>query len=115
MATFAQLFESTKKLFDHLEKPLPQEDREEYLAELDQLLQTRQQLIETYKGKLTEVERDQAKIIVALNKRISEKLQSYMSQIKLDMSKLKQQKQTGLKYENPYDTQTDGFFIDKKN
>lgn len=116
MSNVAQLYDVTKELLDHLNLPLPKDDREQYIERVDSLLAKRQQLIAACQSaEPASYETKQAQAIIEWNKVIAQKLQSYLNVIKVDMKKLKQQKQTGMKYENPYDAQPDGYFIDKKN
>ena len=115
MATVQELFEVTKELGEFLEQPFPKEEREGYIERVEQLLEMRANILTNFKDTKKNIDSDTAKAIVSWNKKIEQRLSLYMSTIKVDINKLKQQKQTGMKYENPYDTQTDGFFIDKKN
>lgn len=115
MTTIAQLYEATKQLLDHLSHSFPKEHREDYIDRLESLLQSRQQLIEAYRSDSSGVDQEKTEAIVNWNKEINKKLNLYLGQIKLDMNKLKQQKKMGMKYDNPYNAQPDGFFFDKKN
>lgn len=115
MDTFQELYDVTAELHEHLSKPLPKEERESYIGRVEKLLSRREHLIRSYEGEKVDAEAKKAEQIVLWNKEINQRLQTYLNTIKIDMNKLKQQKQTVHKYENPYDAQPDGFFIDKKN
>jgi flagellar protein FliT len=115
VSTVKELYERTKQLHQFLEEPLPKEDREPYIEKLELLLQRRAELISRFKQPVRLQEQEMAQEIVDWNKQIEQRLKMYLAVIKTDMNKLEQQKQTNKKYENPYDTQPDGFFIDKKN
>ena len=115
MSTFEQLFNVTKQLVDQLRMPLPKEEREQYIEKLELLLDERGELIKQFDGQLDEDKRQLAQELVSWNKEINERLQANMNIIKIDINKLKKQKQTGVKYENPYEASVDGIFIDKKN
>lgn len=116
MATVNELFIVTKELLDHLKTPLPKEEREPYIEKVEELLETRQRLLNQFQGNVAAAtDKQKAETIVQWNKEIAQRLQIYLNTIKIDMNKLKQQKDTGMKYENPYNAATDGFFIDKKN
>ena len=117
MANIKDLFLITKQLFDHLEKPLPKEEREEYLQHLEQLLNGREQLIENFDARQPQTDEEQkmATLIVQWNKQMNERLTAYLALIKKDINSLKKQKDTGKKYENPYQhAPIDGAFFDKK-
>lgn len=117
MASIKELFVATKQLFDHVEKPLPKEEREQYLEELEEILNRREQLIATFDGRQpeTEDEKKMATLIVQWNKQMNTRLTTYLTMIKKDISSLKKQKDTGKRYENPYQhAPIDGAFIDKK-
>lgn len=115
MSTVAELYDVTKGLWDHLMQPLPKEEREPYIERVEILLKERQKLITSFQGQATVSEQELADTIIQWNKEINQRLEIYLQTIKVDMNKLKQQKKTGMKYENLYATQPDGFFIDKKN
>lgn len=115
MSTVKELYDLTKELFEFIEQPFPKEERELYIEKVELLLQQREQLLSRFKEPVHENELEMAQAIVDWNKTIQQRLTMYMTVIKADMNKLKQQKDTGMKYEKPYTTQPDGFFIDKKN
>lgn len=116
MTGIKELFLATKALYEHVEMPLPkgEDEREEFIEKLNDLLAKREQFINEYSGNLAEQERPLANQIITWNKTINERMQQNLSLIKADINKLKQVKLSGEKYENPYDAQPDGFFIDKK-
>ncbi|WNF36571.1 hypothetical protein RJD24_19450 [Bacillaceae bacterium IKA-2] len=115
MTTVKELYDLTKELCEFLETSLPKEDREPYIEMVESLLQKREELVSGLKEPSDRQEQEMALSIVEWNKTIQQQLASYLAVIKADMNKLKLQKQTGMKYENPNTTQPDGFFIDKKN
>lgn len=116
MASVKQFYEATKQLLIHVEKPMPKEEREEYIEKLQQLLALRDELIQAFQGPAKSSEElKMAEEIVAWNKQINERLSGNLSIIKVEMNKLKKQKDTGKRYENPYQHDPiDGMFIDKK-
>ncbi len=117
MASIKALFVTTKELFDHVNKPLPKEDREQYLEDLEEILNRREQLIANFDGRHPETddEKKMATLIVQWNKQMNERLTTYLTLIKKDIRSLKEQKATGKRYENPYQhAPIDGAFIDKK-
>lgn len=115
MSTVAELYDATNELRNHLKEPLPKEEREPYIEKVASLLKKRQKLIGSFQRKTARSEQELADTIAQWNKEISQRLEIYLNSIKVDMNKLKQQKDSGMKYENPYTSQPDGFFIDKKN
>ncbi|MCT8140159.1 hypothetical protein H1D32_22145 [Anaerobacillus sp. CMMVII] len=115
MVTVNELYIVTRNLVEQLNTPFPKEVRESYIERVEVLLAKRQDLINHYEGKPTIDELEQAKQIIQWNNAIEKLLKNYLETIKVDLNKLKQQKETGKRYENPYVDQTDGYFIDKKN
>lgn len=117
MSSLNELFVATKNLLDQLEKPFPKEDREEYIEQMEQMIDKREQLIQSYQGGPagTEQEKKMVNVIIDWNKQIDERMSSYLSMVRVDLNNLKKRKTTGVKYENPYQYgPIDGSFIDKK-
>ncbi|MFV8826482.1 hypothetical protein [Alkalihalobacterium sp. APHAB7] len=116
MTSVKDLFLSTKRLLDYLEKPMEKEERDDYIEQLQEHIDERQQLIENFNGKpQTSEEKKMAVLMVEWNKKINESLNSHLLTVRTDITQLKKQKDTGKKYENSYDHEPiDGFFFDKR-
>lgn len=116
MTSVNELFIVTKELYEHLEIPLPKEDREEFIEGLQQLLNKREELLKKFSRDIvTEDEKKMARLMVEWNKQIQFKLTNISLIIKGDISNLKKQKDTSRRYENPYlHDPIDGVFFDKK-
>lgn len=112
-----ELYEITKKLFHHVQQPFPKDEREHYIEKVHELLDLRQKILnENVPEELSAINENIRVEIIQMDKEINEKMKIIQSQIKTDINKLMQQKETGKKYENQYQGEyTDGIFIDKKN
>lgn len=116
MNTLMELFSITKKLYDHVQTPLPQgDDRDAYLEEISELLKRRQELISDVGAPQTEQEKRIARTLIDFNEKLTRRLTVIQGEIGQDLNRIKQKKSTGRQYENPYSGRTsDGVFFDSK-
>ncbi|SDO45189.1 hypothetical protein [Alkalicoccus daliensis] len=117
MTNLRELYASTRALYDHLLEDFPKEDekRDNYIEKVNQLLDQREQLMTSLQPPSTSGEKKVAQEIFRLNKEIQEKLKTNQQRIQTDINQLNQKKNTGRRYENPYDGPTpDGVFFDSK-
>lgn len=115
MSAITELHTLTKALYNHLQQPMPtDEGREEYIEVIENYLGERQPLMD----KLSKPEGNEKELtndMVNMNKEINVKMVAIQGEIRMDLNRLKMRKQTGKKYENPYDGPTsDGIFFDSK-
>ncbi|WP_349408628.1 hypothetical protein [Pseudalkalibacillus sp. SCS-8] len=109
------LLTQTEKIYDHVQKGLPDEEPEHYLDELNEYIEYRQKLIERLKGDYTSEEEELGKQLVEINKLIQPYLDEQLHQIKSQWMKIQTKKTTNTKYANPYTSNNaDGMFFDKK-
>ncbi|MBB5173407.1 hypothetical protein [Texcoconibacillus texcoconensis] len=113
---------ATKKLYNHLSEPLPDdmEERERYLERMHKLLDRRgKRLEQAREGEARpETERDHRYVeeVYRLNQEIDKRMNEMRFAIRSDYNRTKQRRTTGNKYTNPYDQGTvDGVFFDKRN
>ncbi|MBU9722276.1 MULTISPECIES: flagellar protein [Bacillaceae] len=107
----------TKGLYDHLQKPMPkdEDDRDAYIETMNDMLEKREQLIPHVSRPQNEDEEKLGQDIVAMNKVVNQKIAAAQGLIRMDITKLQQRKETGKKYESPYEGPTaDGVFFDSK-
>ncbi|AOM81932.1 hypothetical protein [Salisediminibacterium beveridgei] len=116
MNALMELFSITKKLYDHVEKPLPHGDeRDAYLEEIAALLKRREELISNVEAPQTEQEKRIARTLLDFNEKLTRRLTVIQGEIGQDLNRIKQKKSTGRHYENPYSGRTsDGVFFDSK-
>ncbi|ADU31840.1 flagellar protein FliT [Evansella cellulosilytica] len=116
MNEFVKLYEVTKELFDHVNTSPDKEAREDYIEKLNALIEKRASIITSITREATDKEKLLLKQAANLNEQMTQKLQEVLHAIKRDMQSLKKKKDTGQRYENPYNyAPIDGAFIDKKN
>ena len=116
MNRFAKLYELTEQLYQCVENPPKKEEREDYIEKLTQLIEERGLLIENIDRNPSENEKLLLKKSIDRNEQMGPRLQSELNSVKRDMLNLKQKKETGRRYENPYAHEpVDGAFIDKRN
>lgn len=113
-----ELHFTSQKLVEHLKKPFPKEDnkRDEFIEEIEQILKTRQSIIDKISSFQPSVEEKKLGLeIVKMNKVIEERLSFVQQKIKKDINIFKDKKLKNKKYDNPYDGPTlEGAFIDKR-
>ncbi|MDG5786661.1 flagellar protein [Evansella sp. AB-P1] len=111
-----EVHEITKELHDHLILEFPKDEgREEYIEKIEKLLGMRESLMQQLDRPNGEEEVMLAQEILEMNKIVNVRMNAAFGVIRMDINSLKKRKQTGLKYENPYDGPTaDGVFFDSK-
>lgn len=117
MSQFVKLYQVTEQLYEHVVQTVGKDDRDSYIEKLSGLIEERTRIIEAIGGvKPSEGEAVILKRAVERNEQMGPRLQEVLNSVKRDMLQLKKKKQTGQRYENPYDhAPLDGAFIDKKN
>ncbi|KLI02821.1 flagellar protein FliT [Sporolactobacillus inulinus] len=91
------------------------EARDPFLAELQQVLDQREGLLNQLPASPSEAERELGKRVQAINRRIDGPLKRIKQEIARDMNQFRQRKQTVNRYRNPYTGPTkDGMFLDKR-
>ncbi|TSB48333.1 flagellar protein [Alkalicoccobacillus porphyridii] len=117
MTILTQLLSQTAELQKHVEQGLPADDDErmEFINQLDAWLVQRGQLIEQLTDHTTDPSefeiRDE---LVKRNAVFQENLHQLQNQIRRDLKQIQIKKETGRKYEQPYEGMTDGAFFDKR-
>lgn len=117
MTILTQLLSQTVELQKHVEQGLPADDDERmvFINQLDAWLVQRGQLIEQLVDHTTEPdEYDVRDELIKRNSIFQEKLLLLQHQIRRDLKQVQLKKETGRKYEQPYDGMTDGAFFDKR-
>lgn len=116
MSVIKELHQLTEGLLYHLEKQLPKDEgREEYIEGIDSFLEKRQKLLDQLTRPEGAEESRLAAELIEMNKTVNIKLSAVQSRIRSDINQLKKRKNTGKKYENPYNGPTaDGVFFDSK-
>ncbi|QOR66243.1 flagellar protein FliT [Cytobacillus suaedae] len=115
MSSVKALYLATKELYDLLQKPVSNEDRESLIPKVEELLDARQSLIEQVSPPYTDGEKKLGAEVVKLNKVVDEKLALLKQEIQLDINQLKKKKTSTNKYTNPYESvSSDGMFFDKR-
>ncbi len=92
-----------------------QEQRDDAISRLTELLNRREEIIETLDGPYAPEEMKMGKAIMEKNLIIDQRLKAIMSDIVHDRKALTIKKRTSDRYRNPYQTMPrDGMFLDKK-
>jgi flagellar protein FliT len=115
MSVVNELLGCNKELINLLMKGLPIEDREDYIGQIDHLLEKRGTIL--YSLDFKSQETLQAKnLLMDQDQEIRTLLAKQQAQIKEDLKLLKAQKQKNQQYANPYQTLNmhDGAFYDKR-
>ncbi|MCL7746698.1 flagellar protein [Halalkalibacter alkaliphilus] len=119
MSVVKELYIQTESLYEFAKQALPKDndERDQFIAEVDERLAQRDHFINRIDfSKLSEAEKKLGQEILKLNKRLTERLEQIRAEIRANISDIKKKKETGLKYENPYDGPTsDGVFFDKRS
>lgn len=109
------LFSVTTQLAELTSKVPSQEKRDEVIELIFSLLDERDELLPKVQPPKDENERDMMKKIVDLNVQINQSLNIILSDIKKDLSGLKEQKKVHNQYMNPYKSLNNlSAFFDKK-
>ncbi len=118
MEYMKDLLQVSAKLYKHLANVPKSEDRYEYIAQIDLLLEERGTLIDQLINSnfVFNVQDESHKMLYELDRGIRERLAKVMDIVKLDMKDLQNAKKNEKQYFNPYsDLQTmDGMYYDKK-
>ncbi len=118
MSAVKELYLQTKALIEFVEAPFPKGDdeRDQFLAELDERLAKREPFIKQVDGQsLSEAEKQLGQELVTLNLQLTKRMEQLRMEIQGNLIQLETKKATSRKYENPYDgPSTDGIFFDKR-
>ncbi|KHF37829.1 hypothetical protein [Halalkalibacter okhensis] len=118
MSVVKELYLQTELLFQFVKQGLPKEDdeRDLFIAEVDERLAQRDHfIVRIDSSKLSEPEKKLGEELVKLNKRLNKQLEMLRAEIRANLTDIKRKKETGRKYDNPYDgPMSDGVFFDKR-
>lgn len=111
------VYEQTKSLLDVLAQ-LDKEkiNRDQAMEQLTSMIEKREQLISVLTEPYTDEEKVIGRKIMVLNKQLEKEMSTLFEHIKVDMKKLKQNKDLNYSYINPYGKPktTDGMYVDSK-
>lgn len=113
MNPLKEILQITRKLKEHLMNGTDNEDREQFIGQIEVLLNKREQYFSDIPINFTEDEQNLNEEILRLNREIAPLLTRYLNEIKMDIKKLNQSKKTVRGYNNPYAPE-DGMFLDKR-
>jgi flagellar protein FliT len=109
------LYLVTKELYDLLQESISTEGRDLLIPTIEDLLESRQRVMEQVKPPYTDGEKKLGAEVVKLNKVIDEKLAQLKQEVQIDINQLKKTKTSTNKYTNPYESvSSDGMFFDKR-
>lgn len=113
-----QLLQVSAKLFQLLETVPKSEQRDEFLVEVDRLLEQRGKVLEALRDENVQFSKENKvhNMLIDLDKGIQERLELVMQAVKTDMKHLQTAKQKEQQYINPYSSVRvmDGKYYDKK-
>jgi flagellar protein FliT len=109
------VYVTTTEMIRYLEEK-KEEDREKRIAEINRLLEKRQQFLDQIEKPLSGGEQALAKQTMQLNEKLDALLQKEKQHIQMDINQLKVTKKTNRQYINPYASlqNTGGSFFDKR-
>lgn len=114
MEVLKQYIETSKELKTLLEKEFSAEERDTHIQKTEELLNTRQLLLNQFPD-LSALQESAKAAIVQLEKEVQALMEKQKEQIKKDIKTLQVKKQKNQQYADPYgDLSTDGMFLDKK-
>lgn len=115
MGEVEQFLAASEKLLSHLESTPSDEERTEFIDQINVLLDAREEAIQRL-DKTTISKHSSYNHLLELDKSINERLEKVMSVVKGDLKDLQQKKRHETSYTNPYAaTQTlDGMYFDNK-
>ncbi|MFC4409554.1 hypothetical protein ACFOZY_03775 [Chungangia koreensis] len=117
MDAVEKLLISSKKLYDHLLDKPNKDQREEYIKQIDYLLEQRERDIFSIKDSgIMLIEHTDYQTILKYDNDIRERLSTIMLQIKTDMKNVQLTKKSEQSYLNPYAATLtlDGMYFDKR-
>lgn len=115
MNSLKDILEITRKLKEHLMNGTDNEGREQFIEQIEVLLNERELYFSAIPMEFTEEDRRLNEEILRLNTEIVPILACYLNEIKMDIKKLNQSKKTVRGYNNPYESgPEDGMFLDKR-
>ncbi|WP_110112516.1 hypothetical protein [Bacillus sp. CGMCC 1.16541] len=115
MSVFQTLYDLTKSLHTHVGTTPLEEERDEYIARVDELLEARQALLPHIVAPMSVEEKKQAQDMIKMNHEIDQALVIIKEHVAIDIRKLKTKKTQADRYVNPYvNVSFDGTFYDKK-
>lgn len=111
-AALQSVFRVTQSLFEIVRKA---NNEDEDIAEIERLLDEREQLLPQIEAPATDEEREVAQHILKMNEAIERKLAHLLAQIQKNQRQLELSRTSVKAYLNPYENQVvDGVFLDKK-
>lgn len=115
MGEVERVLAASEKLLSHLETTATDEERTEFIDQINILLDVREGAIQRL-DKTTISNHSSYNHLLELDKRINERLEKVMNVVKGDLKDLQQKKRHEASYTNPYAaTQTlDGMYFDNK-
>ncbi|USK69958.1 flagellar protein FliT [Peribacillus asahii] len=114
MKALQDFYELTQQLIVLLKHE--KSERAVQIEKIQQLLDQREELLNSIQPPFSEQEQELGKQLVALNKQVEHLLQIEKLDIMKDMKQLQVQKKSNQKYTNPYESLAiDGIFYDKRN
>lgn len=111
------LYEKTIQLLDELEKIKKNDiNREQIIANVQGMLNQRDQLIESIQEPHTEQDQLVGEEIISTNKIIKNRMDSLYDEIKKDIKNMQQRKEKNISYVNPYGKMTteEGVYVDSR-
>ncbi|RIW39051.1 flagellar protein FliT [Bacillus salacetis] len=114
MSRVQECYDLTEKLVTMLKNPY-EKSRDEVIAEIEGLLEERQETMKQMKAPYSEEEKELGRQIVVWNTEIEKGMTNLRNDIKRTINSVSKKKTTARKYSNPYASlQHDGMFYDKK-
>lgn len=109
------VLKKTEELASHLQKGLPNQDRDQYIEKTVLLLDERAALLKKLKPLKTSDKPRDGNEILALNETIQTLLNKQTRILKDELDTFIRKQQRQKKYTNPYTNAADGMYFDKKN
>jgi len=116
MSRLEELYKLTIDLEATLNQEITNNNREEIIAEINELVDKREKVISDIQPPFTDAENEIGQKVIKLNKTIEQKLEAVFSQLKEEMKQMQKRKKSNRSYINPYGKMKtiDGMYLDSK-
>src|SRR5690625_609161 len=103
MTRMESLYDMTEQILLHVNKKYKTKDeRSQIIADVNELLEKREQLIKKIHSPYTEKEKKLGYKVVKLDEQIKHKMEQHLAEIQRDLINVKHKKNSEMSYINPY-------------
>lgn len=115
MDVIAQLYDCSKRLYEHLQAGMPKKDREPYIKQIETLLAQRETLLGQWPQVMTPEDKQMREAILQYDRLLRDRLALVLESARADVGSIRQQKGMMARYTTSYPhTSADGMFVDER-